>query len=165
MNFPILSAIIFIPLIGAFFIFIINGPQKIVEKNSKYVAIFSSAANFLLALFLWYHFDSSISDFQFVEKKNWIQGFVNFQIGVDGISILFIVLTTFLTPICVFSGIESIKFKIDQIRGYIDKNNEFSPDVAGALCLYARYLKRIAAHSRNLISSIVNPFERIGYPE
>ena len=46
-----------------------------------------------------------------------------------------------------------------------NKNNEFTPDVAGALCLYARYLKRIAAHSRNLISSIVNPFERIGYPE
>ena len=46
-----------------------------------------------------------------------------------------------------------------------NKNNEFTPDVAGALCLYARYLKRIAAHSRNLVSSIVNPFERIGYPE
>ena len=46
-----------------------------------------------------------------------------------------------------------------------NKNNEYSPDVAAALCLYVRYLKRIAAHSRNLISSIVNPFERIGYPE
>ena len=45
------------------------------------------------------------------------------------------------------------------------KNNEFSAEQAGALCLYARYLKRIAAHSRNLVSSIVNPFERIGYPE
>ena len=45
------------------------------------------------------------------------------------------------------------------------QNAEFSPDKAGALCLYARYLKRIAAHSRNLVSSIVNPFERIGYPE
>ena len=44
-------------------------------------------------------------------------------------------------------------------------NNELSPEVAGSLCLYARYLKRIAAHSRNLVSSIVNPFERIGYPE
>ena len=79
MNFPILSAIIFIPLIGAFFIFIINGPQKIVEKNSKYVAIFSSAANFLLALFLWYHFDSSISDFQFVEKKIGYKGLLIFK--------------------------------------------------------------------------------------
>tara|TARA_Y100000748_G_C15377506_1_gene442338 strand:+ start:63 stop:728 length:666 start_codon:yes stop_codon:yes gene_type:complete len=45
------------------------------------------------------------------------------------------------------------------------QNAEFSSDKAGALCLYARYLKRIAAHSRNLVSSIVNPFERIGYPE
>jgi len=45
------------------------------------------------------------------------------------------------------------------------KNNDFSPEQAGSLCLYARYLKRIAAHSRNLVSSIVNPFERIGYPE
>tara|TARA_Y100000814_G_scaffold56439_1_gene35004 strand:- start:1620 stop:2285 length:666 start_codon:yes stop_codon:yes gene_type:complete len=45
------------------------------------------------------------------------------------------------------------------------RNNDFSPEQAGALCLYARYLKRIAAHSRNLVSSIVNPFERIGYPE
>ena len=52
------------------------------------------------------------------------------------------------------------------VKGIVsNKNNEFSPDVSGALCLYARYLKRIAAHSRNLISSIVNPFERIGYPE
>jgi len=54
----------------------------------------------------------------------------------------------------------------DIVNGIVsNKNNEFSPDVAGALCLYARYLKRIAAHSRNLISSVVNPFERIGYPE
>ena len=44
-------------------------------------------------------------------------------------------------------------------------NDEFSSNEAGSLCLYARYLKRIAAHSRNLVSSIVNPFERIGYPE
>ena len=45
------------------------------------------------------------------------------------------------------------------------QNDEFSSSQASALCLYARYLKRIAAHSRNLVSSIVNPFERIGYPE
>jgi len=69
MNFPILSAIIFIPLIGALFILVIKGEQETVEKNSKYVAIFSSLANFLLSIFLWYSFDTSTSDFQFVEKK------------------------------------------------------------------------------------------------
>ena len=114
MNFPILSAIIFIPLIGAIFIFIIRGPQKNVEKNSKYVAIFSSLTNFLLGLFLWYSFDSSTSNFQFVEEKYWMGGFINFKLGIDGISILFILLTTFIAPICIFSGIHSIKFKIKE---------------------------------------------------
>ena len=114
MNFPILSAIILIPLIGALFILITKGNQKNVENNSKYVAIFSSLANFLLSLFIWYSFDSTTSDFQFVEKKNWIEGFITFQLGIDGISILFILLTTFITPICIFSGIHSIKFKIKE---------------------------------------------------
>jgi len=114
MNFPILSAIIFIPLIGALFILITKGSQKNVEKNSKYVAIFSSMANFLLSLFLWFSFDVNTSNFQFVEEKIWIKGFMNFQLGVDGISILFILLTTFIAPICIFSGIQSIKFKIKE---------------------------------------------------
>lgn len=114
MNFPILSAIIFIPLIGALFILVITGEQEIVEKNSKYVAIFSSLVNFFLSIFLWYSFDTSTSDFQFVEKKNWMEGFINFQLGIDGISILFILLTTFIAPICIFSGIHSIKFKIKE---------------------------------------------------
>ena len=114
MNFPILSTIIFIPLLGAFFILLTKGSQKNIEKNSKYVAIFSSLANFFLSLFLWFSFDPLISDFQFIEKKIWIDGFINFQLGIDGISILFILLTTFIAPICIFSGIHSIKFKIKE---------------------------------------------------
>ena len=112
MNFPILSAIIFIPFIGAFFIFLTKGSNENIEKNSKYIAIFSSLVNFFLAIFLWYLFDPTISEFQFIEKRVWIKNFINFQIGVDGISILFIVLTTLITPICIFSAINSIKFKI-----------------------------------------------------
>ncbi len=114
MNFPILSAIIFIPLIGALFILITKGNEKNVEKNSKYVAIFSSLTNFLLSLYIWYIFDNTTSDFQFVEKKNWINGLINYQLGIDGISILFIVLTTFIASICIFSAIHSIKFKIKE---------------------------------------------------
>ncbi len=114
MNFPILSAVIFIPLVGALFIFVTRGSLKNVEKNSKYVAIFSSITNFLLSLFLWFSFDTTIQDFQFVEEKYWMNGFINFQLGIDGISILFILLTTFIAPICIFSGINSIKFKIKE---------------------------------------------------
>jgi len=114
MNFPILSAIILIPLVGAFFILITKGDYKNIEKNSKYVAIFSSAANFFLSLFLWSSFDFTTSDFQFVETKIWIDGFFKFQLGIDGISILFILLTTFITPVCIFSIINSVKFKVKE---------------------------------------------------
>ena len=114
MNFPILSAIIFIPLIGAFFIFVTKGEQKNVERNSKYVAIFTSLANFFLSILLWYFFDNSTPDFQFVEEKKWMAGFINFQLGIDGISMLFILLTTFIAPLCIFSGIHSIKFMIKE---------------------------------------------------
>ena len=110
MNFPILSVIILIPLIGALFILVTKEEQKTVIKNSKYVAIFSSLANFFLSIFLWYSFDASTSEFQFVEKREWIRGFINFHLGIDGISMLFILLTTFIAPICIFSGINSIKF-------------------------------------------------------
>ena len=114
MNFPILSAIIFIPLIGAIFVLLSRGNLKNTEKNAKYVAIFSTLVNFLLAIFLWYSFDPTTPNFQFIEKRDWLNGFINFQLGIDGISILFILLTTFIAPICVFSGISSIKFKIKE---------------------------------------------------
>ena len=114
MNFPILSAIIFIPLIGAIFVLLSSGNLKNTEKNAKYVAIFSTLVNFLLAIFLWYSFDLTTPNFQFIEKRDWLNGFINLQLGIDGISILFILLTTFIAPICVFSGISSIKFKIKE---------------------------------------------------
>ena len=77
MNFPILSAIIFIPLIGSFFILITKGNQINVERNSKYVAIFSSLINFFLSLFLWHSFDKNSSDIEAMQKihkiiESWI---------------------------------------------------------------------------------------------
>ena len=70
MNFPILSAIIFIPLIGAFFYFCYQGrAKKMLKEIQKYVAIFTSLSNFFLSILLWYFFDNSTSDFQFIEEK------------------------------------------------------------------------------------------------
>ena len=79
MNFPILSFLILIPIIGALFILITKGNEKNVEKNSKHVAIFTSIANFFLSIFLWVLFDNTVSDFQFIEKRNWMDGFIIFQ--------------------------------------------------------------------------------------
>ena len=101
MNFPILSTLIFLPLISSFFIFLSKGQKK--NNNAIYISLFSSLATFILSLFVWFSLDLSSSDFQFLEEKSWINDFIKFKLGVDGISILFIVLTTFITPICIIS--------------------------------------------------------------
>jgi NADH-quinone oxidoreductase subunit M len=69
-------------------------------------------ANFVLSIYLWFLFDSTNSSFQFVEEKIWLQGFINYKVGIDGISILFIVLTTFITPLCIISVNSTIKNKL-----------------------------------------------------
>jgi NADH-quinone oxidoreductase subunit M len=114
MNFPILSFIIFFPLIGALFIlFIKNNPENN-NLNARYVAIFTSFTNFALTIYLWFLFDNLSSDFQFVENREWLRGYVNFRLGIDGISIFFILLTTLIIPICVLSVISSIKSRLKE---------------------------------------------------
>ncbi len=111
MNFPILSSLILLPAIGALFIFFVRSSNS-QYQSSKYVALFITLANFLLSLYLWIVFDKSIVDFQFVEEREWISGFINYKVGVDGISILFILLTTFITPICVITVNATIKNRL-----------------------------------------------------
>ena len=114
MNFPILSSITFLPLIGAFFIFLTRSEKNQSDKNSIYLSLFTSFTNFFLALFLLYSFDPTTYDFQFVEENTWISGFIKFKFGIDGISILFILLTAFITPICIISCINSIKSRLKE---------------------------------------------------
>ncbi len=114
MDFPILSSITFLPLIGAFFVFLTRGETNQVNRGAIYVSLFTSFANFFLVLFLWYSFDNSSSNFQFVEETVWISGFIKYKFGIDGISILFILLTAFIIPICVISCINSIKNRLKE---------------------------------------------------
>ena len=111
MNIPILSSLIFLPTIGAIFIFFSRSRSE-KYNSSKYVALFISIANFFLSLYLWIIFDNTTSNFQFVENRQWIPGLVNYKVGVDGISILFIILTTFITPLCVISVNSTIKNRL-----------------------------------------------------
>ena len=103
MNFPILSSLILLPSIGALFILLSTSSKKTNFRSSKYVALFVSFANFFISIYLWYIFDSTTSEFQFVEDRQWLKGFINYKVGIDGISILFIVLSTFITPLCIVS--------------------------------------------------------------
>ena len=113
MNFPILSSLILLPTVGAFFLFFTRGNKKN-NFTVKYVALFTSFVNFLLSIYLWILFDQTTSEFQFVEQRIWIKDFINYKVGVDGISILFILLTTFITPLCILSVNNSIKERLSE---------------------------------------------------
>ena len=114
MNFPILSSLILLPLVGSLFVLFIKDNASKNYQNTKYVALFVSFANFLISIYLWYLFDNSTSEFQFIENKQWLKGFVNYTIGIDGISILFILLTTLITPLCIISIINSITSRVKE---------------------------------------------------
>jgi NADH-quinone oxidoreductase subunit M len=114
MNYPILSSLILFPLIGAIFIFISSPSSKLNNNSYKYVALFVSFVNFFISIYLWYIFDPNTYNFQFVEDKIWIPGLINYKVGVDGISILFIILSTFITPLCVITVNSSIKSKLKE---------------------------------------------------
>ena len=114
MTFPILSSLILLPLIGGLFILLSRSSDKSNYQSSKYVALFVSFANFFVSIYLWYTFDPGTSDFQFVENRLWLEGFINYKVGIDGISILFIVLTTLITPLCIISVNQSINTKLKE---------------------------------------------------
>ena len=112
MDFPILSTLIFLPLVSSLFIFISRGQKN--NTSAIYISLFSSLATFILSLFVWYSMDYTSADFQFLEEQSWINDFIKFKLGVDGISILFIVLTTLITPICIISCINSVKDRVKE---------------------------------------------------
>ena len=114
MNFPILSSLILLPLVGSLFVLFIKDNDSKNYQNTKYVALFVSFANFLISIYLWYLFDNSTPEFQFIENKQWLKGFVNYKVGIDGISILFILLTTLITPLCIISINNSINFRVKE---------------------------------------------------
>ena len=108
-DWPILSAITFLPLAGALIILLIPADSAIAARNIRNVTLFTTVFTFLISLYIWINFDNSLSGFQFVEKYDWIGSFMDYHMGVDGISMLFVILTTFLMPFCILASWESIQ--------------------------------------------------------
>ena len=110
------------------------------KKNVIYVSLFTSIVTLFLTIFLWYVFDKSSAEFQFIEEKNWISGYIKFKFGIDGISILFIVLTAFITPICIISCINSVKTRLKEFLIAILVLESFMIGVFCSLDLVVFYL-------------------------
>ena len=112
-GFPLLSLLTFLPLAGAAIIMSIRGEDAVVARNARWAALWTSLVVFLLSLILWTRFDQSSAEFQFVEQVSWLPEFgVGYHMGVDGISVLFVLLSTLLTPICILASWEAIGTRV-----------------------------------------------------
>ncbi len=109
---PILSIVTFLPLVGAVIIGCLNRDAK---GNARWIALWTTTITFLISLLIWINFDNMSGGFQFVEERDWLD-IMKYKMGVDGISMLFVILTTFLLPLCVISSWVVIQ---DRVKEYM----------------------------------------------
>ncbi len=115
LDFPILSLITFLPLVGVLFILLIQGEEAVVARNARNTALLTSLFTFLLSLYMYSGFDKASADFQFTESLTWLPGYnIKYAMGIDGISVFFVLLSTFLTPICILASWESIQHRVKE---------------------------------------------------
>src|SRR5690242_8913221 len=114
-NWPLLSLVTFLPIAGVFAIMILRGAAEDVARNARWIALWTSLIDLALSLIIWVRFDPTTSDFQFVEQAEWLPQFhIAYQMGIDGISLFFVVLSAFLTPICVVASWTSVKVRVKE---------------------------------------------------
>ena len=112
MTWPILSVVTFLPLIGALLVLVIRGDDAAARRNVYYIAFWTTLVTFLVSLLIWTNFDTANPGFQFVEEAPWLGGAISYRMGVDGISMLFVILTTFLMPLCILASWEAIDKRV-----------------------------------------------------
>ncbi len=113
-DWPILSTVTFLPLVGAFLILLIRDEGTAARRNIRNVALLTTVFTFVLSLFIWAGFDTNYPGFQMVEKADWLEAGISYHMGVDGISMLFVILTTFLMPLCILASWEAIEHRIKE---------------------------------------------------
>jgi NADH-quinone oxidoreductase subunit M len=112
-SWPILSTVTFLPLFGAFLIGALRGRDDSAFRNARFIALWATLVVFAVTLMLWRDFDPSSAQFQFVEQRAWL-GISHFHMGVDGISLPFVLLTAFLMPLCIVASWASITQRVKE---------------------------------------------------
>ena len=113
-NLPLLPLIIFLPAVGALFLLSIQGSGEVINRNARYLALWTSMINFVLTLIVYSYFDPQQAGFQFVEKYQWVSEAITFHVGVDGISLAFVLLTALLVPLSILASWESITTRVKE---------------------------------------------------
>jgi len=111
-TWPIISVVTFLPVVGALLIYIIRGDDEAAKGNARWIALWTTLITFAVSLILVRHFDPTQPDFQFVEKTSWLASGITYHMGVDGISLLFVILTTALMPFCIVASWKSVKLRV-----------------------------------------------------
>jgi NADH-quinone oxidoreductase subunit M len=114
LGFGILSGLLVLPLVGAAFILVLRGEGEAVRSNARWAALATTVATFLLSLVAWSRFDTSTPAFQLLESHAWLTEVIRFKLGVDGFSMPFILLTTFLMPFCILASWDSIEHRVKE---------------------------------------------------
>jgi NADH-quinone oxidoreductase subunit M len=110
----ILSGVIFLPLVAVVFILILRGDDEATRTNARWAALIATTATFVLSLVAWSEFDPSSSAFQLVETHDWFSDKILYKLGVDGMSMPFVLLTTFLMPFCILASWKSIQTRVKE---------------------------------------------------
>ncbi len=110
---PLLSVITFLPLAGAIFVLLIPDEESR-YANMRMTALWTTLVTFVVSLLIWIQFDPGTAAFQFVERRTWARGAFEYHMGVDGISMLFVILTTFLMPLCILASWQSITVRLKE---------------------------------------------------
>src|ERR1700684_2504473 len=111
-TWPILSVVTFLPAVGALMIYLVRGDDEAAQRNSKWIALWTTLVTFAVSLILVARFDPAQADFQFVEKAPWLANAITYHMGVDGISLPFVILTTALMPFCIVASWKSVKMRL-----------------------------------------------------
>jgi NADH-quinone oxidoreductase subunit M len=113
-SWPILTVTTFLPLVGVILILLFRGDDAAVVRNVRWIALWTTLVTFVVSLILLWRFDASSAEFQFVEKYRWLGGYGSYHMGVDGISLPFVILTTALMPLCIIASWEPIQTRVKE---------------------------------------------------
>src|SRR5712672_1586522 len=113
-SWPILSVTVFLPLLGALFIMAMRGEDPSIACNARWVAMWTTLITFAISLMLVWRFDPGSAEFQFVEKKPWLASTISYHVGVDGISLPVVILTTALMPLCILTSWQPIQRRVKE---------------------------------------------------
>ncbi|SNZ07913.1 NADH-quinone oxidoreductase subunit M [Cohaesibacter gelatinilyticus] len=113
-EWPLLSTVAFLPLVGAFLILLVKGDSEVSRRNINNVALWTTIVTFLISLLIWNQFDPTTAGFQMQEEAAWLSSSISYRMGVDGISMLFVILTTALMPAAIYAGRNSVTKRVKE---------------------------------------------------